>query len=195
MGYYGGSGLYRLVIKLKNPTPVCLFSARICGSCPPGCSSMYEDIWPTIFEAIADGASLKSALRHLNPSPSYAWAKKTLRNDPELHAQYREAQQDRADRLAEQIIELADTPMPKGLEGKERSSWVQHLRVQIDARKWTAAKLYPRIYGERLDVSMTEARISITAALAEAERRIIDGQLLDQSVGLVEGSPTDKSLN
>ena len=120
---------------------------------------MYENIWPTVFDAIADGASLKSALRQLNPSPSYAWAKKTLRNDPELHSQYREAQQDRADRLAEQIIELADTPMPEGLEGKERSAWVQHLRDQIDSRKWVAAKLHPRIYGERLDVSMTETRI------------------------------------
>lgn len=141
---------------------------------------MYENIWPTVFDAIADGASLKSALRQLNPTPSYAWAKKTLRNDPELHSQYREAQQDRADRLAEQIIELADTPMPEGLEGKERSAWVQHLRVQIDSRKWVAAKLHPRIYGERLDVSMTETRISITAALAEAERRVLIGQTLDR---------------
>jgi hypothetical protein len=140
---------------------------------------MYEGIWPTVFDAIADGASLKSALRQVTPSPSYAWAKKTLRNDPDLHAQYREAQQDRADRLAEQIIELADTPMPEDLEGKERSAWVQHLRVQIEARKWTAAKLYPRIYGERLDVSMTETRISITAALAEAEQRVLIGQMSD----------------
>lgn len=104
---------------------------------------MYENIWTTVFDAIADGASLKSALRRLNPSPSYAWAKKTLRNDPELQSQYREAQQGRADRLAEQIIDLVDTPMPEGLEGKERSAWVQHLRVQIDGRKWVAAKLPP----------------------------------------------------
>jgi hypothetical protein len=142
---------------------------------------MCANIWPAVFDAIADGASLKSALRELNPSPSYAWAKKTLRNNQDLQAQYREAQQDRADRLAEQIIELADTPMPDHLEGKERSAWVQHLRVQIDSRKWVASKLYPRVYGERLDVTTTETRISITAALAEAEQRIIAGELLDQS--------------
>jgi hypothetical protein len=152
---------------------------------------MYENIWPAVFDAIADGASLKSSLRELNPTPSYAWAKKQLRNNPDLLAQYREAQQDRADRLAEQIIELADAPMPEHLEGKERSAWVQHLRVQIDSRKWIAAKLYPRVYGERLDVNTVATRISISAALAEAEQRVIAGQLLDQSVGLIEGSSPD----
>jgi hypothetical protein len=149
---------------------------------------MYENIWTTVFDAIADGSSLKSALKLFNPSPSYAWAKKTLRNNPDLQAQYREAQQDRADRLAEQIIELADTPMPEHLEGKERSAWVQHLRVQIDSRKWVAAKLYPRVYGERLDVTTTETRISITAALQEAERRVIEGQVSDRDAYLMLGS-------
>ena len=41
-----------------------------------------------ILDAIADGSSLKSALRLLNPTPSYSWAKKQLRNDPELKAAY-----------------------------------------------------------------------------------------------------------
>jgi hypothetical protein len=69
--------------------------------------------------------------------------------------------------------------MPEGLEGRERSAWVQHLRVQIDSRKWVAAKLHPRTYGERLDVSMTDTRISITAALLEAEKRVLIGQAID----------------
>ena len=140
----------------------------------------YDSVWPIILDAIADGSSLKSALRLLNPAPSYSWAKKQLRNDPELKAAYREAQQDRADRLAEQLIELADTPMPEGLDGPSKSAWVQKLRVQIDVRKWTAAKLHPRTYGERLDVSVTETQISITAALAEAEQRVIEGRVADE---------------
>ena len=142
----------------------------------------YDSVWPIILDAIADGSSLKSALRLLNPTPSYSWAKKQLRNDPELRAAYREAQQDRADRLAEQLIELADTPMPEGLDGPSKSAWVQKLRVQIDVRKWTAAKLHPRTYGERLDVSVTETQISITAALAEAEARVIEGRAIDNSI-------------
>ena len=131
-----------------------------------------ELVWPAVLEAIANGASLSSALKAVQPAPSYAWAKRQLRENPALRAAYEDAVEDRADRLAEELIELADTPMPEHLEGKERSAWVQHLRVRIDTRKWAASKLKPRTYGDRVDVSMTETRISITAALAMAEERV-----------------------
>ena len=94
----------------------------------------YDSVWPIILDVIADGSSLKSALRLLSPAPSYFWAKKQLCKDPELRTAYREAQQDRADRLAEQLIELADTPMPDGLDGPSKPALVQKLRVQIDVR-------------------------------------------------------------
>jgi hypothetical protein len=32
----------------------------------------YDSAWPIILDAIADGSSLKSALRLLNPTPSYS---------------------------------------------------------------------------------------------------------------------------
>lgn len=152
---------------------------------------MCEYEWSTILDAIADGASLKSALLSISGAPSYTTAKRHLREDADLRDQYRSACQDRADRLAEEILTLADQPMPDHLEGKERGAWVQQQRLRVDTRKWMAAKLYPKMYGDRLDVTTTETRISITAALAEAEQRFIAGQLLDQSVGLIEGSHPD----
>jgi hypothetical protein len=124
---------------------------------------------------IAEGASLTAALRKVKPSPSYWWAKEALRHDPDLRARYAEACEDRADRLAEELLELADCPMPEDLDGPGRSAFVQQLRLRVDARKWIAAKLRPRAYGERLDVSVQETRISITAALAEAEERVRRG--------------------
>ena len=131
-----------------------------------------DTLWPAILGKIADGASLGSALKGLTPSPSYWWAKDWIRRDPELKARYQQAVEDRADRLAEELIELADTPMPHGLDGPGASAWVQQLRVRVDVRKWAASKLKPRAYGERLDVSVSETRISITAALALADERV-----------------------
>ena len=130
-------------------------------------------VWPQVLKAIANGDSLTTALTHIHPSPSYAWAKLQLRNNTELKAAYQQAVEDRADRLAEQLLELADTPMPEGLDGPARSAWVQHLRVRIDVRKWAAAKLKPKTYGERLDLSVTHEPISITKALADANRRAL----------------------
>ena len=130
-------------------------------------------VWAALLEDIANGASLSGALRRLNPSPSYWWAKECLRRDPELKVLYRQAVEDRADRLAEELIDLADTPIPKGLDGPAISAWVQRLRVQVDVRKWVASKLAPRTYGDKLDVSMSTETISITAALEAANARVL----------------------
>lgn len=129
-------------------------------------------IWPQILQCIANGDSLTAALRKLNPAPSYWWCKDCLRRDCDLKARYQQAVEDRADVLAEELIELADTPMPPGLDGSASSAWVQQLRLRVDARKWAASKLKPRAYGDRLDVSVASTQISITAALEAAEGRL-----------------------
>jgi hypothetical protein len=131
-------------------------------------------VWPTILEAIANGAALSTALKCASPSPSYAWAKGQLRSDPKLKTAYQQAVEDRADRMAEELMELADTPMPEGLDGPGRSAWVQQMRLRVDVRKWATSKLKPKTYGERLDLSVTNDQISITAALEAAQRRVWD---------------------
>jgi hypothetical protein len=141
-------------------------------------------IWPAVLEMIAGGASLTEALRRLPDPPSYAWARKQLRDYPALRDAYEDACQDRADRLAEEIIELADERWPADLEPASRGAWVNHRRLQVDVRKWAAAKLYPRKYAERMDVSVSSTSISITAALAEAERRVLIGLADDQRLSV-----------
>jgi hypothetical protein len=130
-----------------------------------------ENVWPAILDAIANGQSLSSILR-IEGMPSYSWAKLQLRSDPDLRKQYDQALEDRGDRLAEELIELAFTKLPDDLDGRAQSAWVQHLRVKIDVLKWTASKLRPRVYGERIDVSVTNTQISITQALELAEARV-----------------------
>lgn len=51
-----------------------------------------------------------------------------------------------------------------------------------------SSQALPEDVWQRLDVNTTEAQISITVALAEAEKRMIAGELLDQSLGLIVGS-------
>ena len=84
---------------------------------------------------------------------------------------------DLADRLAEELLELCDAQMPEGLDDRGRHAWVAQLRVKIDARKWIAAHLHSRAWGERIQVEV-EQQISITAALNAAEARDIAGVVL-----------------
>lgn len=135
-----------------------------------------QAIWPPILEAVANGAALSTAIKSASPVPSYAWAKLQLRTNSELKIAYQQAVEDRADRLAEELMELADTPMPEGLDGPGRSAWVQQMRLRVDVRKWAASKLKPKTYGERLDLSVSNDPISITAALENAKQRVLDDQ-------------------
>ena len=112
------------------------------------------EFWPTIIKRITEGESL-SAIMRTEGFPSYQWAKDRLREDPELRRVYEQAYEDRADFLADQLIELSDSKRPKHLDGPGANAWVQQLRLQVDTRKWVAAKLRPRFYGERLDLEVT----------------------------------------
>lgn len=129
-------------------------------------------IWPSILEDIANGASLASALRKPG-MPSYALAKLHLRSDPALREAYDQAIQDRAAFLAEELIEMADTPIPEGLDPASRSAWVQHLRVRLDTRKWIASRVYRQVYGDKMDISVDYSNVSITKALEAAESRAL----------------------
>ena len=56
--------------------------------------------------------------------------------------------------------------------------------MQVDARKWVASKLKPKTYGDRIDVAVTDNRISVMDALKEAKQRVLndDSNVVDAEV-------------
>ncbi|MFM7029071.1 MAG: hypothetical protein ACKOXK_10410 [Chakrabartia sp.] len=135
-----------------------------------------EDVWSKVLGYIASGDALSTALQRLDPAPSYTWAKVQLRENSNLQAAYRAAIEDRADALADDIIALADSEPPAHLEGAALSAWVQQLKLRVHAREWTASKLRPRVYGDKIDVSVQHSQISVLAALERAERRLVNAR-------------------
>lgn len=131
-----------------------------------------EKIWPEILERIANGESLASALRKPG-MPSYELAKLHLRKNPELREAYDEAVRDRADHMAEGLLDLAAQPIPDDLEPAARSAWVQNKRVQIDVIKWVVSRQFRQAWGDRVDVSVTDGRVSVLAALEAANNRVL----------------------
>jgi hypothetical protein len=86
---------------------------------------------------------------------------------------YARARDDQADTLADEILDIANTPV-EGIttktdsDGKTettKADMLNHRRLQVDARKWIAAKLKPRKYGEKLELAGDSERpvtLSIT---------------------------------
>lgn len=97
-----------------------------------------------ICSELAEGKSLRTICER--PSrPTLRTVFYWLRTQPEFLQQYARAKDDSADSMADKIQEVAD----KTLEGKYDA---QAARVAIDAFKWTASKLKPKKYGDRLDL-------------------------------------------
>ena len=128
-------------------------------------------IWQDIVDKVSAGKSVSTVLREPG-YPTWTSFQGMLASDDKLRAAYEKAVQDRADRMADEILELSDEEMPAGLEGAMASAWVQQKRMQVDARKWIASKLKPRTYGDRIDMTVRDERISVLDALEAAQSRV-----------------------
>ncbi|MSQ66708.1 MAG: hypothetical protein EXR83_00735 [Gammaproteobacteria bacterium] len=139
---------------------------------PPHMRPRYTDeaLWDQLLNEMAHGKAFTSALRDCAGAPSYPVAKRMLAADPALPVRYRAALEDRADSLRDPLLDLADAPIPDTLEGAEKSAWLAPLKSRLNTRRYLASKLFPRQYGERLEVGVMH-QISILAALDAANGR------------------------
>lgn len=105
-----------------------------------------------ILTRIAEGESLHRITKEAGmPSHSsvYLW----LMLYPEFSDKYARAREEQADTLADEIVAIADEPPAEVVDDKgvarTDSGWVTWQKNRVDARKWVAAKLKPKKYGDR----------------------------------------------
>lgn len=131
-------------------------------------SSYTEEVGLIICDLLSDGMSLRKVCER-DDMPHKVTVLRWLRDIESFRTQYARAKDEAADSLADDIQDIGD----KVLAGEYEPNAA---RVAIDAKKWTAAKLKPKKYSERLDLtsggekfdrSMTMAEID--AALAKAK--------------------------
>lgn len=113
-----------------------------------------------LFEEILIDISEKgySLIKSLKDRMSTSTFYDLIENDVEKSKRYARATQDRADRLADEIIDISEhteedhTPFTG-------SNVIQRDRLRIDARKWLLAKLHPKKYGDKIDVTSDGEKI------------------------------------
>ena len=130
---------------------------NLCGMARP---SLYtQQLADEICERIAAGESLRKICidKHM-PSAvtAHAWLN---RADSAFLKQYVRARDCQADLYAEQIITIAD-----GVADNEQT---QRDRLRVDARKWVAARLAPKKYGDRVltELSGPEGKPFVVAGI------------------------------
>jgi hypothetical protein len=130
----------------------------------------------TILQRIANGDSLVTITKDKS-LPCYARVTKELRQCQEFASKYAQAREDQADWYAQQILEIVKQVLAGEIDP-------QAARVAVDALKWTASKLKPRMYGDRITTELTGAHggpvaviaatIDVTQA-AEQYRKLMQG--------------------
>lgn len=142
-----------------------------------------------IISMIENGENLKNACAAHNIKPQLF--NHHLRSNKEAAISYARALELRADLLADEIIEIADT-----------ATDAAKARNQIETRKWVASKHNSKKYGDRIDLNVSMA-IDISATLNEAQARllpmrdlenIIDAQVIDNSISLTDPSTDTLSV-
>lgn len=111
-----------------------------------------EELAAEILTRIAEGESLRRIT--MEPGmPSHASVYLWLLQRPDFSDKYARARDEQAETLADEIIAIADEPPAEVTDDKgisrTDSGWVTWQKNRMDARKWVAAKLKPKKYGDR----------------------------------------------
>ena len=103
------------------------------------------EIEAEIFDRMVSGESILTICGVARDSflPSERTFYKRALNDPEFALNYARAREAQGHREAEEIREIADAATPEN---------VQVARLQVDARKWRAGKLAPKVYGDKIAI-------------------------------------------
>lgn len=99
-----------------------------------------------ICESIASGLSESQSCR-ANNIPESSWRDVKNNNDIAF-ACYTRAREARSNLWAEQMMEMIDSVDLSGDPMKVKAR-LDLLKIQIDARKWTIARILPKVYGDR----------------------------------------------
>lgn len=127
-----------------------------------GRPSIYtRELADTICERLALGESMRTVCAS-EDMPAMSSVFKWLREMEGFSEQYARAKQESADYMAEELLEIADDGTNDYME-KERpdgstfvaldNEHVQRSRLRLDTRKWLMAKMKPKKYGEKLDLT------------------------------------------
>jgi hypothetical protein len=118
-------------------------------------STFTQEIADSICLRLTEGESLRAICRD-DEMPAASTVFKWLSERKEFSEQYARARELQADHLAEEILQIADDGQNDTYQ-TDNGEAVNHdviarSRLRVDARKWLAAKMAPKKYGDKLAV-------------------------------------------
>lgn len=132
---------------------------------PGGRPSGYtQEIADRICQELASGRSLRSVCKD-DDLPCMSTVFNWMRTLPQFLEQYTRAKDEAADALVDEMLDIADEASNDWMEVHDKDNVgyrlngeaINRSRLRVDTRKWIAAKLKPKKYGERVQAELTGA--------------------------------------
>lgn len=128
-------------------------------------SDYTDEIAVQICSRIASGEPLVRICRE-EEMPGLSTVYRWLMEREQFRENYARAREDQADTLADEIQAIADETMAgrktttkaNGDVEVVEGDMIEHRKLRVDARKWIAAKLKPRKYGDKLELAGDKER-------------------------------------
>ena len=124
------------------------------------------EIQEKVITEIQTGRSLRQVCGD-EGMPNFRTVQRWIVSDGQFAVRYARARTAQADTLFDRM-EAVEEAVSAGTMDSHAA------RVVLDSMRWRASKLAPKIYGDRLDVSVSDTRISISGALQAAQARLVD---------------------
>lgn len=139
-----------------------------------------EEIADRICDALADARSLRSICCEPD-MPSQSTVFRWLSDDrySSFREQYARAREAQADAIFDEILDIADDGSNDWMERKREDGSVdeavnhehiQRSKLRIEARRWMAGKLRPKVYGDKLGIEH-DVSADLAAAIAAGNAR------------------------
>ena len=117
-----------------------------------------DDALNELCDHIVEGKSLLAFCRERGFTYSYVRAWIEDERAPHRSANYARAREDRADVFADEQLEIVDSiPRSRSIDPETgvvtetlEASAVQEAKLRAESRRWVAARMKPRVYGEKL---------------------------------------------
>lgn len=127
---------------------------------------------------------IKKLCKQIPNWPCHETIYKWLRDNKDFADRYAFAKRDQVRALVDEILEISDDSSQDEMitdQGKvvQNSEYINRSRLRIDTRKWIAAKLVPRLYGDNMLARELSDEIAEFKKELEAKGVNADGKQMD----------------
>jgi hypothetical protein len=142
-----------------------------------------EELASEVLQKIALGASLRQ-IAAIDGMPGIDTIFKWIYTRKDFAERYAHAKTECAELLADEIVGIADDGGGDYKVDKDGKPYfdgenVQRSKLRVEARKWVASKLKPKIYGEATLLKHADADGNMIFRVEDARQRVSPGKVID----------------